>query len=148
MKNLVKLFTVVVVFFAFVLPVSAGDVASSDTPIDKDLVLKYADFEHFAKSKVQQLNSNHKLSRSHMKITKQKDGTYRARYHQIDDSTMKVKVRRSQSDSAPYVGTISYREQIYESSASNTKAFDPDMFAVVEVIPNRHIFSYQKGSWD
>jgi hypothetical protein len=148
MKNLVKVFIVAVVFFAFVLPVSAGDVVSSDTPTDKELNLKYTDFEHFAKSKVQQLNSNHKLSRSHMKITKQKDGTYRARYHQIDDSTMKVKVRRSQSDSAPYVGTISYREKIYESSASNPKAFDPDMFAVVEVIPNRHIFSYQKGSWD
>ena len=83
-----------------------------------------------------------------MKITQQKDGTYRARYHKIDDSTMKVKVRRSQSNSAPYVGIISYREQVFESSASALKEFENDMFAVVEVIPNRHIFSFRKGVWN
>ena len=83
-----------------------------------------------------------------MKITQQKDGTYRARYHKIDNSTMKVKVRRSQSDSAPYVGIISYREQIFESSARAPEEFESDMFAVVKVIPNRHIFSFRKGVWN
>jgi hypothetical protein len=61
---------------------------------------------------------------------------------------MKVKVRRSQSDSAPYVGIISYREQIFESSASAPEEFENDMFAVVKVIPNRHIFSFRKGVWN
>ena len=83
-----------------------------------------------------------------MKITRQKDGTYRARFHKIDDKTMKVKVRRSQSNSSPYVGIISYREQIFESSASAPEGFENDMFAVVEVIPNRHIFSFRKGVWN
>jgi hypothetical protein len=148
MKNLVKMFIVVSAVFAIVLPVSAGEVDSNKSPTDQDLELKYEDFEDFAKSKLQQLNRNHKHSRSQMQITKLENGTYRARYHQIDDSTMKVKVRRSKSNTSPYVGTISYREQVYESSASSPEEFDPDRFAVVEIIPNRHIFSYQKGGWD
>lgn len=148
MKNLVKVFIVAAVVFAFVLPASAEEVNFNKRPTDKDLELKHVDFEHFAKSKLQQLNRNHKHSRSQMQITKLENGKYRARYHQIDDSTMKVKVRRSKSKASPYVGTISYREQIYESSASSPEEFDPEMFAVVEVIPNRHIFSYQKGGWD
>ena len=148
MKSLVQVFVVAIAVFTFILPASANDVAQQGSATDNELQLKRAEFENFAKSKVKQLNLNHKNSRSHMEITKQKDGTYRARFHQIDDSTMKVKVRRSQSNVAPYVGTISYREKIYESSASDPGKFDPGTFEVVEVIPNRHIFSYRKGDWD
>ena len=116
--------------------------------VDNELELKNVDFERFAQSKVQQLNRNHKFSRDRMEITRKPDGTYRARYHQIDDSTLKVKVRRSQSSAIPYVGVASYREQVFESSASTPDEFDPSMFAVVEIIPNRHIFSYRKDHWD
>ena len=111
------------------------------------LALKRLEFELFAKSKVQQLNRNHIFTRSRMEIIKQANGTYLARYHQIDDSTMSVKVRRSQSKSIPYVGVISYREQIFESTARTPEQFGESSFAVVKVIPNRHIFSYQKGAW-
>jgi hypothetical protein len=117
-------------------------------PQDRELDSKSTDFENFAKWKVRQLNSNHRFSRSRMEIVKQADGTYRARYHEIDASTLSVKVRRSQSRSIPFVGVLSYREQVYESSASTPDHFDNESFAVVEVIPNRHIFSYQKGRWN
>lgn len=148
MKSLVQVIVVAIAVFVFILPVSASDVSRQGSVLDDELNLKRTEFENFAKSKVKQLNLNHKNSRSNMKITKQKDGTYRARFHQIDDATMQVKVRRSQSNVAPYVGTISYREKIYESSASDPGQFDPGKFEVVEVIPNRHIFSYSKGDWD
>jgi hypothetical protein len=82
-----------------------------------------------------------------MEITKKSDGTYRGRYHKIDDSTMSVKVRRSQSGTIPYVGILSYKEQIFESSAKTRKQLGQSEFAVVQIIPNRHIFSYQKGAW-
>ncbi len=82
-----------------------------------------------------------------MEITKLSDGTYLARYHQIDDSTMSVKVRRSQSGSIPYVGVLSYKEQVFESTANTPEQLEESSFAVVQIIPNRHIFSYQKGSW-
>ena len=148
MKSLVQVLTVTIIVFLFAMPAVSSGVVTSSPPADNELLARLAEFETFARSKVRQLNQNHKNSQSHMKITQQKDGTYRARYHKIDDSTMKVKVRRSQSNSAPYVGIISYREQIFESSGSALKEFENDMFAVVEVIPNRHIFSFRKGAWN
>jgi len=120
---------------------------NSATP-DKKLAEKHVDFKNFAHSKVKQLNRNHKFSRSRMLVTKQADGTYLARYHQIDDSSLKVKVMRSKSNTIPFVGIISYKEQILESSATTPKAFNDSQFAVVKIIPNRHIFSYNKGSWN
>ncbi len=148
MKSFIQALTVTFIVFLFAMPAMSSGVFTSVPPADNELVAKLAEFETFARSKVRQLNQNHKNSQSHMKITQQKDGTYRARYHKIDNSTMKVKVRRSQSDSAPYVGIISYREQIFESSASAPEEFENDMFAVVQVIPNRHIFSFRKGVWN
>ncbi len=111
------------------------------------LALKRLEFEVFAKSKVQQLNRNNIFSRSRMEIIKQSDGTYLARYHKIDNSTMSVKVRRSQSGSIPYVGVLSYKEQVFESTANTPEQLEKNLFAVVQIIPNRHIFSYQKGTW-
>jgi hypothetical protein len=116
-------------------------------PKDKDLARRSADFESFAKVKVQQLNRNHRYTASRMEITKQTDGRYRARYHQIDESSLGLKVRRSQSKSIPFVGVLSYKEQVFESFASSPDQFKKSSFKVVEVIPNRHIFSYQKGVW-
>lgn len=148
MKSLVQVLTVTIIVFLFAMPAVSSGVVASRPSADNELMVRLAEFETFARSKVRQLNQNHKNSQSHMKITLQKDGTYRARYHKIDDSTMKVKVRRSQSNASPYVGIISYREQIFESSASAPEGFENDMFAVVEVIPNRHIFSFRKGVWN
>jgi hypothetical protein len=161
MKIVSKIALVTVVFSLLSLPVVAAEVMDyvsyakvnppevmSPVDKDKDLARKFSDFENFAKTKVQQLNRNHRFSRSRMEITKQPDGTYRARYHQIDDSTLSVKVRRSQSKSIPFVGVLSYTEQVFESFAKAPEQFDKTSFAVVEVIPNRHIFSYRKGAWN
>ncbi len=159
MKIISHIFFVVVGFCLLSVQAMAGDVSdyvsySSPTPpdilrpADKDLASKYSDFENFAKLKVQQFNRNLRFSRSRMKITRKPDGTYSARYHQIEDSSLTFKVRRSQSRSIPYVGVLSYREHVFESSAATPEQFDQSRFAVVEVIPNRHIFSYRKGVWD
>lgn len=152
---------VAVAIFIFALPVVAGGTTSTQIsfadidPADvqdklfetQTLALKRLDFELFAKSKVQQLNRNHRFSRPRMEITKKSDGSYLARYYQIDDSTMSVKVRRSQSGAIPYVGILSYKEQVFESTANTREQLNEGFFTVVEVIPNRHIFSYQKGAW-
>ena len=150
MKIILKI-TLVAILCCFCLPMTFSDVAAStekSAGTDKNLAEKHADFESFAHSKVKQLNRNHKFARSRMQITKQQDGTYRARYHQIDDASLKVKVMRSKSKSIPYVGIISYKEQVLESSAGTPAEFDKNQFAVVKIIPNRHIFSYQKGTWN
>ena len=149
MKSLVQAITVVLIVVLLALPAAASsDAAANGLSTDKELLVKLSEFENFARSKVKQFNKNHNNSVSHMKITRLDDGTYRARYHKIDDATMKVKVRRSQSSTTPYVGIVTYKEHIYESSAQAPEEFQPDLFAVVEVIPNRHIFSFRKGSWN
>jgi len=117
-------------------------------PVDKELSKKHDDFESFAKWKIKQFNSNYRFSRSRMQVTKQADGSYRARYHEIDNSSLSFKVRRSQSKSTPFVGVLSYREQVYESIARTPELFQDAPFDVVEIIPNRHIFSYRKGKWN
>lgn len=161
MNAILKTAVVAIAFFIFALPVVAGSTTSTKVsfadidPADAQakvletqaLALKRLDFEIFAKSKVQQLNRNHRFSRPRMEVTKRSDGKYRARYHLIDDSSMSVKVRRSQSGSIPYVGILSYQEQVFESIANSVEQLNQGSFAVVQVVPNRHIFSYSKGVW-
>ena len=151
MRIICKITLVAAILF-FCLPMASLDNVSASTQkpatTDKTLAEKYVDFENFAHSKVKQLNRNHKYSRSRMLVTKQADGTYLARYHHIDDASLTVKVMRSKSNSIPYVGIISYQEQVLESSAASPKAFSDSQFAVVKIIPNRHIFSYNKGTWN
>ena len=161
MKIILKIIIVAAATFMFAIPVLADEstpVQISFVDIDsaaaqekvlktQALALKRLEFEGFARTKVQQLNNNQLFSRSRMEITKQSDGTYLGRYHQIDDSTMAVKVRRSQSGTIPYVGVLSYQDQILESTASTLEQLVQSSFTVVKIIPNRHIFSYQKGAW-
>ena len=129
-------------------PIVLAKTNTSAGQSDNELSGKQAEFIQFAKEKIKTLNRNHNLSRSRMQVTKQPDGSWRAMYHQIDDSTMKVKVRRSQSKSIPYVGVLSYQEQVLEAYSKSPKKFDPEAFQVVQIIPNRHIFSYCKGCWN
>lgn len=115
---------------------------------DKELIGKKTEFIQFAKEKIKTLNRNSKFSRSRMQVTKQADGSWQALYHQIDDSTIQVKVRRSQSKSIPYVGVLSYQEQVFAAYGKSSQKFDPEAFQLVQIIPNRHIFSYCKGCWN
>ena len=39
-------------------------------------------------------------------------------------------------------------EKIFESAASTPEQLNQSLFAIVQVIPNRHIFSYKKGVWN
>ncbi len=124
-------------------------ISSKNLPIylDEDLASKHADFSNFAKSKVTALNRNHRLSRSRMQIVKQPDGSYRARFHTIDNDSLVCKVRRSKSKSVPFVGVLSFKEKIFEAIAISPEACRKAEFIPVAVIPNRHIFSYKKGRW-
>lgn len=150
MKSMMRTVQVVTVLFSLLMLMSAGPVcatAGSSIASDKDLAIQHQNFSRFAKSKIKQMNRNHKHSQSRMAITRQADGTYKARYHRINGSTVKAKVKRSKSKSIPYVGILSYREEVLECSAPDVSGFDDSLFAVVEVIPNRQIFSYQGGAW-
>jgi len=124
-------------------------VTSKTLPVylDEDLASKHADFSKFAKSKISSINRNHRLSRSRMEIVAQPDGSYRARFHSIDGGSLICKVRRSKSKTIPFVGVLSYKEKIFEAVAETPEACRKAEFIPVAVIPNRHIFSFKKGSW-
>jgi hypothetical protein len=122
---------------------SSAAVAGEDQQLDQ----RKSDFVRFARAKLEEMNRNHHLSRSRMQIDKTSDGSYRAVYHQIDDTSMACEVNRSQSKSIPYVAVLSYKEQIYAASCPTPEACRQGQFASVGIIPNRHIFSYSNGSW-
>jgi hypothetical protein len=115
---------------------------------DDALVAMNDSFQKFAKTKVRNLNRNHKFSRSRMQVKKQRNGLYCARFHKIDDSSLKFKVRRSKSKSVPYVGILSYQEKVFEALGSTPEECKKGKFNAVSVIPNKHIFSYKKGAWN
>lgn len=115
---------------------------------DEQLALRTADFAKFAKIKIEEMNRNLLCSRENMQIRKQADGSYRAIYHQIDDTSLSCEVNRSRLRSVPYVAVLSYREQIYAASCTTPEQCKQQQFQPVDFIPNRHIFTYSKGSWN
>lgn len=125
----------------------AAKVNAGATAAEQQLDMRKSDFVRFARAKLDEMNRNHRLSRSRMQIDKTPDGAYRAVYHQIDDATMACEVNRSQSRSIPYVAVLSYREQVYAASCPTPEACRQSEFTPVSIIPNRHIFSYRNGSW-
>ncbi len=116
--------------------------------LDEDLAVRYKEFRSFARLKIGSLNRNHRFSRSRMLIEQQADGTWKARYHQIEQASMTCQVRRSKSKSVPYVGVLSYKEQIYESIGATAAECRKGTFRAVRAIPNKHIFCYKKGGWN
>ncbi|BCS88495.1 hypothetical protein [Pseudodesulfovibrio sediminis] len=124
-------------------------VTSKNMPayLDEDLASKHANFSKFARIRVNSLNLNHGMSKTRMQIVKQADGTYKARYHVIDSNTVVPKVRRSSSKSVPYVAVLKFQEVIMEAVGESPEACRKGTFSPVQIIPNRQIFSYKKGSW-
>ena len=148
MKKVCRIFLFLVLSVFIAAPVFAGQQKTKTSANDEKLAAMNASFQKFAKVKVQKLNHNQQYSRSRMQIEKKTNGLYCARYHEIDDSSLKFKVRRSKSKSVPYVGILSYQERVYEALGSSPQECKKGKFAAVTVIPNKHIFSYKKGAWN
>lgn len=117
------------------------------TVIDKDLMVMEREFNDFVHSKVKQFNSNLMHNKDKLQVIQMDDGSCKARFHEIDKTTLKSNVRRSASKASSYVGVLSYQEKIYEARGGSESACRSGKFAVVQITPNRHIFSYSKGSW-
>nr|WP_321513578.1 hypothetical protein [uncultured Pseudodesulfovibrio sp.] len=124
-------------------------VTSKNLPVylDHDLAKKHADFTRFAKVRVKAMDSNHRMSKSRMKVTKLPDGNYKALYHAIDYDSVVCKVRYSSSKSIPYVAILSYREMVMEAIGQSPEDCLSAEFKAVSIIPNRQIFSHKKGRW-
>jgi len=117
------------------------------TAEDRQLEQRKSDFLKFAAKKLKDMNRNHILSRERMRIEKRPDGSYKASFHHLDDSSMSCQVSRSSSKGAQYVAVLSYKEQVYTASCRTPADCRQGEFSPAEVIPNRHIFVYNKGVW-
>lgn len=124
--------------------------AVAGTALEKDeqLMVRKADFEKFARAKIGQMNRNHARSRARMQISREADGSYRATFHEIDAASLGYEVNRSRSKSIPYVAVLTYREEIYAATGPTADQCRKGPFNQVGFIPNRHIFSYSKGTWN
>lgn len=114
---------------------------------DRQLEMKKADFLKFAAAKILEMNRNHILSRERMQINKNANGLYRAMFHEIDDTSLSCQLSRSRTGTSPYVAVLTYRELVYSTSCATPEACRQSQFQPVEVIPNRHIFTYSNGTW-
>ena len=117
------------------------------TAEERHLEARKTDFLKFAAQKLKDMNRNHILSRERMRIEKRPDGSYRASFHQLDDSSMSCQVSRSPSKGAQYVAVLSYKERVFTTSCRTPADCRQGEFAPAEVIPNRHIFVYNNGAW-
>ena len=159
-----KIAVFLIILLQFSLPAAAGETKSGDllasnqtnlpnarqavpNAKDQDLAAKQTEFDHFARNKVKQFNHNLRFTKERMQIVKLADGSYVARYHQIDETSFESSIRRSQSKSSPFVGILSYREDVYEAHGESPASCHNSDFSLVQVTPNRHIFSYSKGTW-
>ncbi|MDT8441376.1 MAG: hypothetical protein RQ723_06920 [Desulfuromonadales bacterium] len=126
---------------------AAGAVGATGSSADSELTVRQGEFKRFVPEKIAQLNRNLRHNRDKMDIIRIGDGRFRARFHQIDKSSVSSKVSRSQSKTSPFVAILSYQEKVFESYGASAEACRSADFAVVEILPNRHIFSYSKGAW-
>jgi hypothetical protein len=137
---------------SYLKPEAVGGVAqpasAAGPGVDEQLKLRTADFTAFAKVKIKEMNRHLLCSRENMQIRKQADGSYRATYHEIDDTSLSCEVNRSRLRKVPYVAVLSYREQIYAASCATPEQCAQQQFLPVDYIPNRHIFTYSNGSWN
>lgn len=114
---------------------------------DAELSKKHADFARFARDRVRLINNTHRYAKCRMQIIPQADGTYKARYHVIDENDLAVKVSKSSSKTIPYVAVLKYREIVMEAAGETPEACRLGKFVPVQIIPNRQIFSNKKGAW-
>jgi hypothetical protein len=128
---------------SMVAALNVGPPAGQDDQLDK----RKSDFFRFAQAKIREMNRNHVLSRERMQVSKQPDGSYQAKFHQIDDTSMAVEISRSSSKTIPYVAVLTYREEIYAAACPTPAQCRQQQFSPVGYIPNRHIFSYSNGAW-
>lgn len=114
---------------------------------DEDLARMHERFTQFAHTWVAKLNRNHTASRSRMKISKNGDGSYHAKFHQFDGSTIICRVKRTKSAKVPFVGILKYKERIYQSVGDSENECRNGDFEPVRTIAVTEIFNYSNNRW-
>ncbi len=97
---------------------------------------------------VDKLNRVHDNSITRMKVTKLDDGSYVARYHAIDTSTIESSVKPTGHPVTPFVGTLKYVENVYEGKGATAQAAQSAPFNVVDSTRVTELFARSKKGWE
>lgn len=114
---------------------------------DEDLARMHERFTKFAHKWVAKLNRNHTASRSRMKISKSGNGSFLAKYHHFDGSTIVCRVKRTKSAKVPFVGILRYKERVYQSTGGSESECRSGDFEAVRTIAVTEIFNYSNNTW-
>lgn len=106
------------------------------------------EFAAFVVGFVEKLNRVHHKGITRMQVTKLPDGTYSARYHAIDPSTIETQVKPTGHPVSPFVGTLKYVEKVYEATGPTAQAAQSAPFAVVDSLRVTELFSRASKGWD
>ncbi|WP_031480926.1 hypothetical protein [Maridesulfovibrio frigidus] len=128
------------IFLCFVL--SSGAFASDVTE-----QTELSRFQIFAKSWVVKLNRSHIKGIQRMEIRPNEDGTYLARYHAIDPTSVQCIVKKTSSKRKGLIGLLKYIETVYESTGSSPKTARKSDFKAVKRTRITEIFSNSGKGW-
>ena len=122
--------------------------AKKSAPVKGLTATKAAEeFQDFSRDWIIKVNREHIKGITRMEILKQADGSYLARYHAVDPTTVEEIVKRTTHPQTPFVGTIKYKEKIYEARGKSIEAARKGDFKPIRSINIREIFARTSKGW-
>ncbi|OEU68288.1 MAG: hypothetical protein BA863_02985 [Desulfovibrio sp. S3730MH75] len=104
-------------------------------------------FQIFAKGWVTKLNRSHIKGIQRMEIRPNEDGSYLARYHAIDPTSVQCIVKKTSSKRKGLVGLLKYIETVYESIGNSPATARKNGFKAVKRTRITEIFSNSGKGW-
>ncbi len=109
--------------------------------------LESKNFNRFAKTWVKKLNRSHIKGITRMEVLRNPDGSYLARYHHIDPTSVSCTVKKTSSKRKGYVGLLKYTESVYECTAPSPEKARKGDFKVSKAMRVTEIFSNSGKGW-
>lgn len=123
----------------------AGAAFASEAPKDVDPAVQ-AKFDAFTKNYLDKICDNMCDTAATRKLSKRGAG-FVGTYSEVDRSTRTIQVKRSSSESCPYVGVMRYKERHYSCEGGNKNQAANGPCSVVKVSGMTEIFRYSDGQW-
>jgi|GEM_PF-2797011 len=113
---------------------------------DDELGRMLTHFTTFAQARIKTLDRSQNMARSKMVVIKE-GPSYRGTYHTFDHESLTCKVRKSRSETIPFVGVMKFNVHIWQAKGETIEAVKNGSFAPVKIQPNRQIYSFKGGAW-
>jgi hypothetical protein len=105
------------------------------------------EFASFAHQWLAKLSRNMLGGPAHIAVT-QEGGGYVARFAEVDQSTMEMEVKATDTPASPFVGILKYIECSYESRGDSPEAAKGGTFAPVRKVRFTELFRHSGKCWE